>query len=136
MFLWYLISISASVCYIALINFFEHNISWTIKYYFLSTHFLYQIRYIFFSPIVVLSKGEVSCFSDRNARHSNKVNCFKNSSHLTSLQNSVILFFLLGKNRDGPHCILPTAEILSGKNARAWVSMVLHLENKIKILKY
>ena len=25
---------------------------------------------------------------------------------------------------------LPTAEILSGKNARAWVSMVLYLKNK------
>ena len=24
---------------------------------------------------------------------------------------------------------LPTAEILSGKNARVWVSMVLHLKN-------
>ena len=31
---------------------------------------------------------------------------------------------------------LPTAEILSGKNARAWVSMVLYLKkNKLK-LKY
>ena len=32
---------------------------------------------------------------------------------------------------------LPTAEILSGKNARAWVSMVLYLKKlmKIKILK-
>ena len=30
---------------------------------------------------------------------------------------------------------LPTAEILSGKNARAWVSMVLYLEIYIKILK-
>ena len=28
---------------------------------------------------------------------------------------------------------LPTAEILSGKNARAWVSMVLYLENKLKL---
>ena len=27
------------------------------------------------------------------------------------------------------HTILPTAEILSGKNARAWVSMVLYLKN-------
>ena len=30
-------------------------------------------------------------------------------------------------------CTLPTAEILSGKNARAWVSMVLYLRNKIKL---
>ena len=32
---------------------------------------------------------------------------------------------------------LPTAEVLSGKNARAWVSMVLYLIKcmKIKILK-
>ena len=31
---------------------------------------------------------------------------------------------------------LPTAEILSGKNTRAWVSMVLYLKKKnIKILK-
>ena len=32
---------------------------------------------------------------------------------------------------------LPTADILSGKNARAWVSMVLYLkkQKKIKILK-
>ena len=28
---------------------------------------------------------------------------------------------------------LPTAEILSGKNARAWVSMVLYLKKSIKI---
>ena len=27
---------------------------------------------------------------------------------------------------------LPTAEILSGKNARAWVSMVLYLKKEIK----
>ena len=35
------------------------------------------------------------------------------------------------------HFTLPTAEILSGKNARAWVSMVLYLKKqmKIKILK-
>ena len=36
------------------------------------------------------------------------------------------------------HDTLPTAEILSGKNAQAWVSMVLYLkkiEIKIKILK-
>ena len=31
---------------------------------------------------------------------------------------------------------LPTAEILSGKNARAWVSMVLYLKKiEIKMLK-
>ena len=31
---------------------------------------------------------------------------------------------------------LPTAEILSGKNVRAWVSMVLYLKKKkIKVLK-
>ena len=31
-----------SVCDIASINFFEYNISWTIKWYFLSTHFSYH----------------------------------------------------------------------------------------------
>ena len=38
---------------------------------------------------------------------------------------------------DGTKVILPTAEILSGKNARAWVSMVLYVKKliKIKILK-
>ena len=30
---------------------------------------------------------------------------------------------------------LPTAEILSGKNARAWISMILYLKKLIKILK-
>ena len=29
-------------------------------------------------------------------------------------------------------CTVPIAEILSGKNARAWVSMVLYLKNKLK----
>ena len=34
------------------------------------------------------------------------------------------------------HSTLPTAEILSGKNARAWVSMVLYKKiMKIKVLK-
>ena len=28
---------------------------------------------------------------------------------------------------------LPTAEILSGKNARAWVSIVSYLKNKLKL---
>ena len=42
---------------------------------------------------------------------------------------------LLFKNRS--QGTLPTAEILSGKNARAWVSMVSYLkkEMEIKILK-
>ena len=31
------------------------------------------------------------------------------------------------------HFTLPTAEILSGKNARAWVSMVLYLKKQMKI---
>ena len=30
------------------------------------------------------------------------------------------------------HYTLPTAEILSGKNVRAWVQMVLYLKNKLK----
>ena len=32
------------------------------------------------------------------------------------------------------HYTLPTAEILSGKNVRAWVLMVLYLKKQIKIL--
>ena len=33
------------------------------------------------------------------------------------------------------HYTLPTAEILSGKNVRAWVSMVLYLKKQMKIKK-
>ena len=43
------------------------------------------------------------------------------------------MYFLLSEIRQDT---LPTAEVLSGKNARAWVSMVLYLKkDKMKILK-
>ena len=52
---------------------------------------------------------------------------------MTKFRNRAILFHL----HTDIHIILPTAEILSGKNARTWVSKVLYLKKrlKIKILK-
>ena len=38
-----------------------------------------------------------------------------------------------GKKFRSMYFTLPTAEILSGKNARAWVSMVLYLKKQMKI---
>ena len=49
----------------------------------------------------------------------------------------LVLFVIYFHNKFHLHTYytLPTAEILSGKNVRAWVSMVLFQKNKLK-LKY
>ena len=46
-----------------------------------------------------------------------------------------MILFTAGKFTEKKYLLntLPTAEILSGENARAWVSMVLYLKKWIKI---
>ena len=68
-----------------------------------------------------------------------RVTAIKNSNILrmpqTFEKSSTLFLTLLSNFKKGT---LPAAEILSGKNARAWVSMVLlylKKEMKIKILK-
>ena len=47
-----------------------------------------------------------------------------------ALNSNIELTLANGQNSWSYLCTLPTAEILNGKNARAWVSMVLYLKNK------
>ena len=60
-----------SVCDIASINFFEYNISWTIKIlfsvysFFISFGFISNPEYLDFYALIS-SKGEVNCFSNQN----------------------------------------------------------------------
>ena len=73
----------------------------------------------------------IDIFCRKLTKFKGNIWCFVEIEELRSEKNWVYFYEMNSFKTD----TLPTAEILSGKNARAWVSMVLYLKKYIKTKK-